>query len=272
MSSHHWGYTAENGPAHWAKEFPQASGHRQSPVDITPSSAKKGSELNVAPLKWSYVPEHTVSLTNPGYCWRVDVKGQDSLLTGGPLGTDLYKLEQFHSHWGCTDDKGSEHTVDGVSYAGELHLVHWNTTKYESFAKAASAPDGLAVLGVFFEASDNAHPELEKITNLLPFVVHKGDRVTLPDACDPSKLLPTTTSYWTYEGSLTTPPCSESVIWIVFKTPIEVSRDQLDAMRNLNCYDVKDECPCNELNGKVINNFRPPLPLGNRVLREISGH
>lgn len=73
------------------------------------------------------------------------------MLTGGPLGTDLYKLEQFHSHWGCTDDKGSEHTVDGISYAGELHLVHWNTTKYETFAKAASAPDGLAVLGVFFE-------------------------------------------------------------------------------------------------------------------------
>lgn len=125
---------------------------------------------------------------------------------------------------------------------------------------------------LLFQASDNAHPELEKITNLLPFIVHKGDRVTLPSACDPSKLLPTTKTYWTYEGSLTTPPCSESVIWIVFKTPIEVSRDQLDAMRNLNCYDVKDECPCNELNGKVINNFRPPLPLGNRVLREISGH
>ncbi|XP_037927263.1 carbonic anhydrase [Teleopsis dalmanni] len=269
--SHHWGYTKENGPAHWFKEFPQASGHRQSPVDINTSSAKRGRDLKAAALKWKYVPADTKSLNNPGYCWRVDVNGADSELTGGPLGNNIYKLEQFHCHWGCTDDKGSEHTVDGESFAGELHLVHWNTTKYKTFGEAAAAPDGLAVLGVFLKAGRH-HDEVEKVTSLLPFVVHKGDRVTLPNGCDPAKLLPTTNTYWTYEGSLTTPPCSECVIWIVFKTPIEVSREQLDAMRDLNCYDVKEDCPCNELNGKVINNFRPPLPLGNRELREVGEH
>lgn len=109
--------------------------------------------MKVAPLKWKYVPEHTKSLVNPGYCWRVDVNGTESELTGGPLGNNIYKLEQFHCHWGCNDGKGSEHTVDGVSYAGELHLVHWNTTKYKSFNEAASQPDGLAVLGVFLKVS-----------------------------------------------------------------------------------------------------------------------
>ncbi|XP_034099610.1 carbonic anhydrase [Drosophila sulfurigaster albostrigata] len=269
--SHHWGYTEENGPAHWAKDYPQASGHRQSPVDITPSTATKGSDLKVAPLKWKYVPEDTKSLVNPGYCWRVDVNGANSELTGGPLGDQIFKLEQFHCHWGCQDSKGSEHTVDGVSYAGELHLVHWNTTKYKSFGEAAAAPDGLAVLGVFLQPGDH-HAELDTVTSLLQFVLHKGDRVTLPQGCDPGKLLPDVHTYWTYEGSLTTPPCSECVIWIVFKTPIQVSDDQLNAMRNLNAYDVKEECPCNEFNGKVINNFRPPLPLGKRELREIGGH
>lgn len=102
------------------------------------------------PLSWKYVPENTRSLVNPGYCWRVDVNGDGSELTGGPLGDDKYKLEQFHCHWGCSDGKGiffverrrhrlkthwmkfrfrflltnsgSEHTVDGLSYSGELHL------------------------------------------------------------------------------------------------------------------------------------------------------
>lgn len=95
--------------------------------------------------------EHSKSLVNPGYCWRVDVNGVGSTLTGGPLHDDIYQLEQFHCHWGCRDEQGSEHTVDGYSYAGELHLVHWNTSRYNSFTEAALAPDGLAVLAVFLK-------------------------------------------------------------------------------------------------------------------------
>lgn len=96
--------------------------------------------------------------------------------------------------------------------------------------------------------------------------------MTLNEPLDPSNLLPNNPAFWTYLGSLTTPPCSECVTWIVFKEPVEVSIEQLDQMRNLRCYDVKEECPCDELNGKVINNYRPPLDLGNRELREFGGH
>lgn len=141
------------GPEKWGELFPLARGARQSPIDISTESTTKGSTL-AQPLQMKYVPENTRSLVNPGYCWRVDVNGKDSELTGGPLGSDKYVLEQFHCHWGSTDDKGSEHTVDGQSFAGELHLVHWNQTKYESFAEAARHPDGLAVLGVFIKVSD----------------------------------------------------------------------------------------------------------------------
>lgn len=73
-------------------------------------------------------------------------------------------------------------------------------------------------------------------------------------------------------GSLTTPPFSESVIWMVLKEPIEISHKQIELMRNLRCYDVVDECPTDEFMGKVINNYRPPLPLGNRELREYGHH
>lgn len=139
------------GPEKWADLFPQAKGHRQSPIDISTKNTTKGSDLKTKPLSWKYVPENTRSLVNPGYCWRVDVNGKGSELTGGPLGEDKYILEQFHCHWGGSDSEGSEHTVDGQSFAGELHLVHWNETKYPSFAEAARQPDGLAVLGVFLK-------------------------------------------------------------------------------------------------------------------------
>lgn len=83
-----------------------ASGHRQSPVNIDTKITTRSSTLKAKPLSWKYVPENTRSLVNPGYCWRVDVNGEGSELTGGPLTNDKYMLEQFHCHWGCSDGKG----------------------------------------------------------------------------------------------------------------------------------------------------------------------
>lgn len=213
------------GPAVWPTLFPLANGVRQSPVDIRTSNTIQDTKV-FGQLNYKYVPENTRSLVNPGYCWRVDVKGEGSELTGGPLHGDVFALEQFHCHWGCSDGRGSEHTVDGQSFSGELHLVHWNKSKYTSFAEAAAQPDGLAVLGVFLNVGKH-HPELDKVARLLPFITHKGDRVTLTEPLDPSKLLPENKAYWTYLGSLTTPPFNESVIWIVFKNVIEVSPEQV---------------------------------------------
>lgn len=71
------------------------------------------------------------------------------------------------------------------------------------------------------------HEELDKVVRLLPFIQHKNDKVTMSDPLDPCKLLPARTAYWTYPGSLTTPPCTESVTWILFKEPVEVSAEQV---------------------------------------------
>lgn len=128
-----------------------ANGIRQSPVNIATSETQQSTDLTQNPLRWQYVPENAKSLVNPGYCWRVDVNGKDSELTGGPLNNDKYLLEQFHCHWGCSDGRGSEHTVDGQAYSGELHLVHWNSTKYKTYQEAAGHHDGLCVLGVFLK-------------------------------------------------------------------------------------------------------------------------
>lgn len=143
----------------------------------------------------------------------------------------------------------------------QLHLVHWNSSKYPSPNEAAAHPDGLAVLGLFMEVllsfatcccilgvhtyllylptclcltpnqPGKQHPEFEKVCRLIPKIPFKGDLLKLPEPIDPVKFLPSSSggdkSYWTYDGSLTTPPLLESVIWTVFKAPMQVSAQQV---------------------------------------------
>lgn len=136
------------------------------------------------------------------------------------------------------DEWGSEHTVEDHAYPAELHLVHWNAVKYQNYREAAMREHGLAVIGVFLKDSRAA---------LGPF--------------QPSCLLPTCRDYWTYPGSLTTPPLSESVTWIIYKKPIEVAQDQLAAFRTLlfSALGEKEEA--------MVNNYRPLQPLMKRKVR-----
>jgi carbonic anhydrase len=159
--------------------------------------------------------------------------------------------------------------VDGQSYAAELHLLHWNSSKYANCGEAAGHPDGHAMLGILLKVGAK-NPELQKVVDLIPSISHRGEQAMVKEAIDPIKMFPKTFSYWTYPGSLTTPPCAESVTWILFKEPVEVSEDQLAAFRSLRYYKQGEECPSDEFNGLQIINYRPPVPLGNRELRECS--
>ncbi|XP_022916188.1 carbonic anhydrase 2 [Onthophagus taurus] len=256
-----WGYSSSNGPETWAESYPTAAGPRQSPVDIKAVNFEVMKKLD-----WKYNPKNTIDICNTGYGWKVHVDGKGSELIGGPL-QGKYILEQYHCHWGATSEKGSEHTVDGISYAAELHFVHWNAEKYQSFEEAAQQPDGLCVLGVFLK-SGRQHDEVEKIVSYLSNIEYKSEHKKINEAIDPNQMLPQNSSYWTYLGSLTTPPCSECVIWIVFKEPIEVSEKQLEAFRSLKSYCCEEGCPCDDFSGFVKTNFRPTLPLGQRQIKE----
>lgn len=258
-----WGYSKANGPSTWGSVYPVANGVRQSPIDI--KAAVCQSNCGLSTVRALYHDIRISELSNSGHSWKAQVAGGSSSLTGGPLQHE-YVLEQFHCHWGKTNDTGSEHTVEGRSYSAELHLVHWNKTKYNSFAEAAAAGDGLAVLGMFLVVG-NHHPELEKVCKLLPFVQHKGQAITLTDPVNPAAFLPDNRSYWTYEGSLTTPPLYESVTWIVFSQPIEVSQAQLNAFRAMKSFHPSEGCPEDELAGCLVENYRPPCPLCDRTVR-----
>ncbi|XP_070307294.1 carbonic anhydrase 7 isoform X1 [Odocoileus virginianus] len=246
------------GPSHWHKLYPIAQGDRQSPINIISSQAVYSPSLK--PLEISYESCTSLSIANNGHSVQVDFNDSDdrTVVSGGPL-DGPYRLKQFHFHWGKKHGVGSEHTVDGKSFPSELHLVHWNAKKYSTFGEAASAPDGLAVVGVFLETGDE-HPSMNRLTDALYMVRFKGTKAQF-SCFNPKCLLPASRHYWTYPGSLTTPPLSESVTWIVLREPIRISERQMEKFRSLLFTSEEDE------RIHMVNNFRPPQPLKGRVVK-----
>jgi len=261
-----WGYGIKNGPNTWASQFPVGNGQRQSPINIDTATARSDRSIDLQPLSISYSPLDPQPLTNTGHGWRVDFDSGSSSIRGGPLEGE-YELAQYHCHWGRENARGSEHTVDGKRYAAELHLVHFNK-RYGSFAEAADKSDGLAVIGVFIDVGEE-NAELLKVTDGMSGVRFAGESSRIP-ATDPDLFLPDTEHYWTYEGSLTTPPLYESVTWIVFSQPVAISQTQLDQFRHLRrrpSGSPRAEDSDEEDDGAIVDNFRPPLEVGARTVR-----
>ncbi len=217
----HWDYAGEFGPDMWGsikEEFKTCgAGLNQSPVDIpkrTPA-LKDGIQVQWTPEKGSVV--------NNGHTIQVHLTGRSSMKIAG----QTYVLKQFHIH------TPSEHQVSGLSYPMEVHFVH-------------ATPEGrLAVLGVFV-AIGAASEEFGKI---LPFMPASSDSSpTETSMLNLTSILPRDVSVFRYSGSLTTPPCSEGVLWSVLRDPIEMSADQVTAFRRL-----------------FSSNARPVQPIGSRA-------
>jgi len=250
-----WGYKDHNGPAKWNDWFPISSqGTRQSPIDIQESSCIK--DISLSPLLYSYQCDLCQTIENDGNSWKVKANSNRSSLSGGPLDSE-YRLVQYHAHWGSDGGQGSEHKVNGELYDGELHLVHYNS-KYGSMGQALDFPDGLAVMAVFIKIG-KPHNEFHKLCIILNHVQRKGlQRDISMLNLSPEQFLPENKSYFTYPGSLTTPPLSECITWLVFKDPVEISQQQMNAMRNLNFSKPEED------EDKILNNYRPTQPVGER--------
>merc|ERR1711970_48218 len=250
-----WGYKTDNGPAQWHIGYPVAkTGTRQSPVDIVSASAVRDDLIKE--LKYEYSPT-MIKMINTGSSWKMDFSPEGSSLSGGPLGNE-YKILQMHANWGDKAGCGSEHRLDGKMFDAELHIVHYNS-KYGDPAIAVDKPDGLAVLGMFIKTG-KSHPEFEKLCENLNMIQLKNDSLQLQEQINPMNCLPKDKTFFTYPGSLTTPPLFESVTWLVFKEPIEMSSSQLNSMRSLRIGETEDS-------GCMVNNFRPPCVLGQRRIR-----
>ncbi|NXD86193.1 CAH3 anhydrase, partial [Halcyon senegalensis] len=246
------------GPERWHENYPMAKGDKQSPIEINSKDVQHDASL--AAWHASYDPGAAKTILNNGRTCRVvfDDTFDRSVLRGGPL-TGAYRLRQLHLHWGSSNDHGSEHVIDGVKYAAELHMVHWNP-KHGNFAGALKQPDGVAVVGIFLKVGKTPKPEIKRIIEEIDNIKTKGKEAPFQHF-DPSILFPKSRDYWTYHGSFTTPPCEECITWILLREPIEVSSDQMAKFRSLSKNGENE--PVNPL----VDNWRPPQPVKGRLVR-----
>merc|ERR1712130_390717 len=181
----------------------------------------------------------------------------DGIMTGSPdvLGEgQSYQMLQLHFHWGADNSRGSEHTINGVEFPMEMHIVHKKVGL--TVEEALGTSDGLAVVGQMFEISDEDNEVLTPLIESLANIENFDAKFDMSDSpLRVQDLLPSPDSeYVNYDGSLTTPTCNEAVRWILFTQPIPISASQMDSFRALK--DKGDQ--------PIVDNYRPPQPLNGR--------
>jgi carbonic anhydrase len=223
-----WSYEGATNPARWGKvgrNFATCElGVDQSPIDIT--GAVKGKPIQIA---FNYKPS-PLNVVNNGHSIQVNYEPGSTVSIDG----NEYALLQFHFH------TPSEHKIAGKAAAMELHFVHRN------------AADKLAVVGVMMNEGKE-HPSIAKIWNAIS-PTGKTNAIN-NSKIDASNLLPQSKSYYTYDGSLTTPPCSEGVKWQILAAPITVSSEQIREFTKFYPVNARPLQPTNarriELHGNV---------------------
>jgi carbonic anhydrase len=230
----HWEYEGIDGPSHWGElcDTWDCDGNRQSPVNIVPPLTRSLSKL----LRFHWKNTST-SIVNNGHTiqYNVDQSGSAAGASYLMLNGQRFDLLQFHFH------AASEHTVNGEHYPVEIHFVHRNANTGQ-----------LAVIGVMVEEGP-ANPFFSDIASTWP---PSTGNFTSSNTYNPEALMPSgfnnseTAHFWYYDGSLTTPPCSEIVNWMVWSTTIRASHDQIEAMEDI-----------------LHENYRPTVPLGARLVR-----
>ncbi len=203
----HWTYGGNEGPDHWGSLDPSfatcQTGHNQSPIDIT---QPKLADLPELKFDYNAVP---LSIIDNGHTIQINY-APDSTLT---VGNKIYSLKQFHFH------HPSEEEINGKGFDMVAHLVH------------ANAEGQLAVVAILFKAGA-PNPLLETLWRNIP--KEKGKTVEVSTvSVNVKDLLPAQHGYYTYRGSLTTPPCTEGVTWYVLKSPASLSNEQLAALGNV---------------------------------------
>ncbi|MEJ2766742.1 carbonic anhydrase family protein [Photobacterium sp. MCCC 1A19761] len=214
-----WHYEGPHGVEHWGEQFVTcAEGVNQSPVDITETLSAE-----LAPLHIDYQGQVS-ELVNNGHTIQANVSGQNTLTIEG----ETFTLKQFHFH------TPSENTIQHKHYPLEAHFVHAN-------------PQGnLAVIAAMFESGPRGNPALKTLLTRLP---KNGDRITLSDALSPVSLLPREREYYRFNGSLTTPPCTEGVRWYVMKEPQASTPAQTSALQEIMGSNAR---PVQPLNARVV--------------------
>lgn len=220
---HTWDYGESKGPSHWAElssEFaPCKNGHRQSPIDI-----RNPRKADLPPIVFDYKPSPLHIIDN-GHTILINYSPGSFISVGG----EKYALKQFHFH------RPSEETIDGKGYEMVVHLVH------------ADEEGNLAVVAVLLQKGED-NPLVHELWKDWPKEKEKEEDLDSVQI-DAAGLLPAIRGYYTFPGSLTTPPCSENVTWFVLKHPVTVSTAEIEQFSKLYRHDAR---PTQPLYGRVV--------------------
>lgn len=254
-----WTYSEAVGQNEWPKKFPECGGSSQSPIDVDSTKSRYDPSLpTLETLGYDQYGHEPFSLSNNGHTVEMPLPEWMGV-SGLPW---QFNAVQLHLHWGNRVGvaTGSEHTIDGRGASAELHLVHYNSDLYYNMSEASAKENGLAVLAVLIEAGEEVNQAYAKIINYLGRISHAGDTVTIP-AFDIRTLLPADLSrYFRYKGSLTTPPCYQSVLWTVFPERVIISHSQLLKLQTALYSSTSGSSHPTQL----IDNYRVTQPLNHR--------
>jgi carbonic anhydrase len=217
-----WAYEGENGPAYWGKINPAwakcGDGNRQSPIDI-----RDGMKVELEQITFDYHPS-SFNVTDNGKTVQVMVGGGNFIT----VNNRMYELIQFHFH------RPSEERINGKGYEMVVHLVH------------KDGEGRIAMLALLLERG-KPQPVIQTVWNNLP--LEKLETMAPSTVLDPMDLLPGRRDYFTFMGSMTTPPCQEGVLWLVMKEPVQASPAQMALFSRLYPLNAR---PIQPSSGRII--------------------
>lgn len=279
-----WDYSGLYGEETWASHF--AIGLRQSPINISPSESTFNKDYSATHLTFTSTKTRFSALNkgNNVSFSPLDASNESGpAVSGGPL-TSPYCFAETHFHWGRNSNKGCEHEIDGKRFDAELHMVH-RRKEEGSVSSALNRVNGLCVLGMFIEVEEGATTPsfLHHLMTSTQHIQYKAQQYeNTSEMFNPYEVLENEVfhqRYYTYEGSLTTPPLSECVRWIVFDKPIKVSPEDFECLRSAfavendssQCYHdpfVREkECAVSEM-PKIGDNYRKCCNLNGRIVEK----
>ncbi|XP_056120890.1 carbonic anhydrase 12 isoform X3 [Rhinichthys klamathensis goyatoka] len=254
-----WTYNGPDGEHDWSSKYPFCGGAFQSPIDFQTQLLRY--DPNLPPIQvqnYNLSTNEQLTLGNNGHSVLLSLPSHMHISSL----PHRYSAAQLHFHWGSSSLlTGSEHTVNGNRFAGEMHVVHFNSDKYLNISMAVDKHDGLAVLGVFIEIGE-FNPAFDKFFKYINGIKYRDQKIQVP-AFNVRALLPARLDeYYRYDGSLTTPPCYPSVLWTVFRKPVTISRKQFLALATALYASYAQDSATVPLHG----NYRKPQLTDNRVV------
>nr|XP_033781665.1 receptor-type tyrosine-protein phosphatase gamma isoform X3 [Geotrypetes seraphini] len=259
----YWAYSGLYGPENWVISSIDCGGVHQSPIDISDWNTQVGDEYQELRLDgFDNESSNKTWMKNTGKTVAILLK-DDYFISGAGL-PGRFKAEKVEFHWGQSNaSAGSEHSINGKRFPVEMQIYFYNPDDFDSFGAAILEKRVIGAIAVFFQVSQRNNPALGPIIHGLKGVVHH-EKETFLDPFVLRDLLPASLgSYYRYTGSLTTPPCSEIVEWIVFSRPVPISYHQLEAFYSIFTTEQQDHVKSVEY---LRNNFRPQQDLNGRVV------